>query len=169
VTQRSAGLLVYRQGPAGVEVLIVHPGGPFWARKDLGAWSLPKGQYTESEEPLAAAKREFAEEIGQPAPAGELINLGEVKMKTGKIISAWAVGGDLDANTIKSNMVRLEWPPRSGKQLEFPEVDKAGWFDLATAAQKLHPVQAELLGRLAKHLDIQVEAPADPPEQSSLF
>lgn len=167
--QFSAGLLVYRPKNNSVEVLIVHPGGPFWARKDLGAWSLPKGQYVQGEEPFAAARREFAEEIGQPAPDHEATSLGEVKLKSGKTISAWAVPGDLDAENIKSNPAQIEWPPRSGKKLEFPEVDRAGWFDLSTAMQKLHPAQAEFVTRLAEHLGVKTKKPADLPEQSSLF
>ena len=165
----SAGLLVYRQSDGGVEVLIAHPGGPFWSKKDLGAWSLPKGEYQEDEDALTAACREFAEEIGRPAPEGQFIDLGEVKMKSGKLVHGWAVAGDLDATKIKSNTMSIEWPPKSGRQTEFPEVDKAEWFDLTSAAQKLHPVQAEFIQRLAEQLDLNIEPPAELPQQSSLF
>ena len=165
----SAGLLVYRYKNNSVQVLVVHPGGPFWARKDLGAWSLPKGQYVEDEDPLAAARREFAEEIGQPVPDGRLTSLGDVKLKSGKTISAWAVQGDLDVSHIKSNTMLIEWPPRSGKQVEFPEVDRAQWFDVPTAMKRLHPLQAEFVQRLCKQLDIKIDQPSDPSAQGSLF
>jgi predicted NUDIX family NTP pyrophosphohydrolase len=131
------------------EVLLVHPGGPFWARKDAGAWSIPKGEY-EDDDARACALREFEEELGTPLPDGaELADLGTVKLKSGKQITAFAVEGDLDADAITSNTFTMEWPPRSGKSREFPEVDRAGWFDLETAREKLNPAQAELLVRLA--------------------
>lgn len=131
------------------EVLLVHPGGPFWAKKDAGAWSIPKGEY-EDDDARACALREFEEELGTPLPAGvELTELGTVKLKSGKQITAFAVEGDLDADAIASNTFTMEWPPRSGKTREFPEVDRAGWFDLETAREKLNPAQAELLVRLA--------------------
>jgi predicted NUDIX family NTP pyrophosphohydrolase len=123
----SAGVLLYRSGEAGVEVLLVHPGGPFWAKKDLAAWSLPKGEYLDGEDPLSAAKREFAEETGF-AIDGTFLPLGEVKLSSGKIVSAWALEHDLDPALIKSNTFTLEYPPKSGKMQEFPEVDAAGWF-----------------------------------------
>jgi predicted NUDIX family NTP pyrophosphohydrolase len=130
------------------EVLLVHPGGPFWAKKDVGAWSIPKGEY-EDDDARACALREFEEELGTPLPAGaELTELGTVKLKSGKQITAFAVEGDLDAGAITSNTFTMEWPPRSGRTREFPEVDRAGWFDLETAREKLNPVQAELLVRL---------------------
>ena len=130
------------------EVLLVHPGGPFWAKKDAGAWSIPKGEY-EDDDPRACALREFEEELGTPLPAGaELTELGTVKLKSGKQITAFAVEGDLDADAITSNTFTMEWPPRSGRTREFPEVDRAGWFDLETAREKLNPAQAELLVRL---------------------
>jgi predicted NUDIX family NTP pyrophosphohydrolase len=131
------------------EVLLVHPGGPFWAKKDVGAWSIPKGEY-EDDDARACALREFEEELGTPLPDGaELAELGTVKLKSGKQITAFAVEGDLDADAITSNTFTMEWPPRSGKTREFPEVDRAGWFDLETAREKLNPAQAELLVRLA--------------------
>jgi predicted NUDIX family NTP pyrophosphohydrolase len=130
-------------------VLLVHPGGPFWASKDAGAWSIPKGEYDEGDDPRACALREFEEELGTPLPAGaELTELGSVKLKSGKQITAYAVEGDLDADAITSNTFTMEWPPRSGRTREFPEVDRAGWFDLERAREKLNPAQAELLVRL---------------------
>ena len=165
----SAGLLIYKSINNQIEVLLAHPGGPFWARKDLGAWSLPKGEYQEGEDALSAARREFAEEIGQPAPEAEFIDLGEVKLKSGKIIQAWAIAGDLDASKIKSNTMSIEWPPKSGQQTEFSEVDRAEWFDLVKAAQKLNPAQAEFIERLSKKLNVKIAKLAEPPQQSSLF
>jgi predicted NUDIX family NTP pyrophosphohydrolase len=130
-------------------VLLVHPGGPFWASKDAGAWSIPKGEHDEGDDPRACALREFEEELGTPLPAGaELTDLGSVKLKSGKQVTAFAVEGDLDADAISSNTFTMEWPPRSGTTREFPEVDRAGWFDLEQAREKLNPAQAELLERL---------------------
>jgi predicted NUDIX family NTP pyrophosphohydrolase len=130
-------------------VLLVHPGGPFWANKDAGAWSIPKGEHDEGDDPRACARREFEEELGTPLPGdAELTELGTVKLKSGKQITAYAVEGDLDADSITSNTFTMEWPPRSGRTREFPEVDRAGWFDLARAREKLNPAQAELLVRL---------------------
>jgi predicted NUDIX family NTP pyrophosphohydrolase len=131
-------------------VLLVHPGGPYWASKDAGAWSLPKGEYEEGDDPRACALREFEEELGTPLPAdAELTELGTVKLKSGKQVTAFAAEGDLDADAITSNTFTMEWPPRSGRRREFPEVDRAGWFDLETAREKLNPAQAELLVRLS--------------------
>lgn len=124
-----------------------------WAKRDAGAWSIPKGEYEPGEDPLAAAKREFAEELGTVAPDGPVTDLGEVKQKSGKIVSAWAVAGDLDVTEITSNTVEVQWPPRSGKMLEIPEVDRAEWFGLQTAREKINPAQAELLDRLAETLE----------------
>jgi predicted NUDIX family NTP pyrophosphohydrolase len=151
--QRSAGILLYRRGDGGsLEVLLVHPGGPFFARRDDGAWSIPKGLYEDGEEPLAAARREFAEEIGCEA-TGEAIALGEYKQPGGKVIVAFAVEGDCDPARLVSNTFAMEWPPRSGKMREFPEVDRAGWFAPAEALTKLltgqRPIVAALLQRLA--------------------
>jgi predicted NUDIX family NTP pyrophosphohydrolase len=123
-----------------------------WARRDAGAWSIPKGEYDPTEDPLAAAKREFEEELGTPAPDGPPQDLGEVKQKSGKIVSAWAVAGDLDVNEITSNTVEVQWPPRSGKMLEIPEVDRAEWFGIQQARDKINAAQAELLDRLAEIL-----------------
>ncbi len=131
-------------------MLLVHPGGPAWARRDLGAWSVPKGEYGPEEEPLAAARREFEEELGSPAPDGDAFDLGEVRLKSGKWIRAWALPGDLDASSITSNTIPFQWPPRSGRWIEIPEVDRAEWFDLATAREKINAAQAALLDRLAE-------------------
>jgi predicted NUDIX family NTP pyrophosphohydrolase len=145
----SAGILLYRQREATLEVLLVHPGGPVWARRDLGAWSVPKGEYVEGEEdPLQAARREFAEELGSPVPAGEPVDLGEVRQKSGKRVRVWALPGDLDTAQIHSNTFTMEWPPRSGRMREFPEVDRAEWFSLAEARERINPAQAALLDRL---------------------
>jgi predicted NUDIX family NTP pyrophosphohydrolase len=131
-------------------VLLVHPGGPFWAKKDAGAWSIPKGEYDDHEDPRACAAREFEEELGTPLPDdAELVELGSVKLRSGKEVVAFAVAGDLDPDGIRSNTFRVEWPPRSGRMREFPEVDRAGWFGLPEAREKLNPAQVELLARLA--------------------
>jgi predicted NUDIX family NTP pyrophosphohydrolase len=145
---------VHRERGAEPEVLLVHPGGPMWAKRDAGAWSIPKGEYGPDEDPLAAARREFEEELGTVAPDGPVTDLGEVKQKSGKIVSAWAVAGDLDVSGITSNTVEVQWPPRSGKLLEIPEVDRAQWFGLQAAREKINPAQTELLDRLAEILDI---------------
>jgi len=149
VPRVSAGLLLYRQGPGGgVEVLLVHPGGPFWARKDAGAWSIPKGEYDEGDDPAARAEAEFAEELGQRAPAGTRLDLGEVRQAGGKRVRAWAVRGDFDAHATTSNLFEMEWPPHSGEIQTFPEVDKAAWFSLHEARTKLLAGQLPLLERL---------------------
>jgi predicted NUDIX family NTP pyrophosphohydrolase len=147
----SAGLILFRRAPAGVEVLLVHPGGPFWAKKDAGAWSIPKGEVAEGEELLATARREFAEELGFAA-SGEFVPLGEVKQKGDKTVHAWAVEGDCDAGACKSNTFKMEWPPRSGKWAEFPEVDRAEFFSLAAAREKINSGQAPLLDELERLL-----------------
>jgi predicted NUDIX family NTP pyrophosphohydrolase len=133
-------------------VLLVHPGGPLWARRDAGAWSIPKGEYDDGEEPLAAARREFEEELGTAPPDGDAAELGEVRQKSGKFVRAWAIAGDLDPATAVSNTFELEWPPRSGRRIEVPEVDRAEWFALDAAREKLNPAQVVLLGRLAEVL-----------------
>jgi predicted NUDIX family NTP pyrophosphohydrolase len=148
MARRSAGLLLYRRRDGVVELLLVHPGGPLWARRDAGAWSIPKGEVGEGEEPRAVALREFEEETGHPPPRGELVALGEVRQRGGKLVTAWAAAGDLDPAAVTSNTFTMEWPPRSGRRREFPEVDRAGWFDPATAREKLLPAQAELVDRL---------------------
>jgi predicted NUDIX family NTP pyrophosphohydrolase len=149
-TKRSAGILLHRRHDGAHEVLLVHPGGPFWAKKDAGAWSIPKGEYEDGEEPRAAALREFAEELGAPPPDGELVELGEVRQRGGKVVSAWALAGDADADAVRSNTFTMEWPPRSGTMREFPEVDRAAWFSLDEARERILPAQAPLLDRLAE-------------------
>ena len=145
--RESAGILLHRADRA--EVLLVHPGGPYWARKDAGAWSIPKGEVEEGEEPRTAALREFAEETGTRLPDGALEPLGSVKLKSGKLVHAFAVAGDLDPEAIVSSTFELEWPPRSGRTRTFPEVDRAGWFALDEAREKLNPAQAAFVDRLA--------------------
>src|SRR5262245_1165724 len=149
--RQSAGLILFRLRPGGPEVLLVHPGGPFWAKKDEGAWSIPKGELEPGDDPLAAARRELAEETGIVAN-GEPLPLGSVQQKGGKLVHAWALAQDADAASIRSNAFTMEWPPRSGRTQEFPEVDRAAWFDLATARVKINTAQRELLERLAARL-----------------
>jgi predicted NUDIX family NTP pyrophosphohydrolase len=146
--RRSAGLLMFRRRD-GIEVLLVHPGGPFWRKKDLGAWSIPKGEFEEDEEALAAAKREFEEETGI-APVGEFVALGEIRQPSGKLVTAWAFEGDCALEKIRSNVFEMEWPPKSGKMREFPEVDRAGWFSLDEARKKILKGQAGFLGKLPR-------------------
>lgn len=151
-SKRSAGLLLYRRSAAGLEVLLAHPGGPFWAHRDAGAWTIPKGEYGPDEDPLTAARREFTEEFGTAAPVdADLVPLGEVRQRGGKIVTGWAVGSDFPAETIVSNTFELEWPPRSGQTQSFPEIDRADWFDLATARLKIIPAQEAFLDRLLEH------------------
>jgi predicted NUDIX family NTP pyrophosphohydrolase len=145
--KESAGLLLYRQAAGGLEVFLVHPGGPYFASKDEGAWSIPKGELDGSEEPLACAKRELQEETGIVARAERYIELGSIKQKSGKRVRAWACEGEWDG-TLVSNTFELEWPPRSGKRRAFPEVDRAAFFSIDEARKKLNPAQAELLDRL---------------------
>jgi predicted NUDIX family NTP pyrophosphohydrolase len=164
----SAGILVYKRINNQVEVLLAHPGGPFWAKKDLGAWSIPKGEYEEDEDPFDAAKREFKEEIGQNAPSGDYYELGESKQKSGKIIMAWAVEADLDAGQVKSNTFEMEWPPRSGQKQEFPEIDKAEWFFLNKATKKINQGQQVFLERLIEKLQIEKPKPEEPNQQQLL-
>ena len=146
---QSAGILMYRFVEGALAVLLVHPGGPFWARKDLGAWSIPKGEFSTGEEPSAAALREFEEELGV-RPQGTPVPLGEIRQKAGKRVIAFALEGDLDVENIVSNTCEIEWPPRSGKRITIPEVDKAGWFSLEEAREKILPAQAPLLDRLVE-------------------
>ena len=150
--RRSAGILLYRVREGAVEVLLVHPGGPFWAKRDLGAWSIPKGEYEQGEDPLACALREFREETGHEPPRDGLLELGSVRQRGGKVLTAWAAAGDLDAATVTGGSFTMEWPPRSGNRREFPEVDRAGWFGAEAARRKLLDAQAELVGRLLERL-----------------
>ena len=146
--RRSAGILLYRRSAGTLEVLLVHPGGPFWAKKDLGAWSIPKGEYEEGEDPRACALREFEEELGALPPAGPLVELGTAKQSAGKMVTAWAAEGDVDAAAARSNTFTLEWPPRSGVMREFPEADRAEWFEVDEARRRINPAQAVFLDRL---------------------
>src|SRR5688572_32146264 len=132
----SAGILLYRKSSLGYEVLLVHPGGPFWARKDVGSWSMPKGEFEDGEQPLVAAKREFAEEIGAPAPDGRYQTLGEIKQSSGKVVHAFALESDFNLEKFHSNMFEMEWPPKSGQKQEFPENDRAAWVPIGQARQK---------------------------------
>lgn len=153
-TTRSAGILLFRRGGGEPEFLLVHPGGPFWARKDEGAWSIPKGRIEGEEEPRACALRELEEELGA-APAldpDDLIELGSIRQRAGKVVEAWAAEADFDPAALASNTFSMEWPPRSGSEREFPEVDRAEWFDLEAARGKILPAQAELLDRLVETL-----------------
>jgi predicted NUDIX family NTP pyrophosphohydrolase len=147
MAKQSAGLLVYRKRDGNIEVLLVHPGGPFWKNKDLGAWSIPKGEFAEGEEPLEVAQRELYEEIGMTID-GSFVPLQPIKQRGGKTVYAWAVEADLDVSHVKSNTFTIEWPPRSGKLEEFPEVDRAEWFEMDTALKKIHEGQCELLRQI---------------------
>jgi predicted NUDIX family NTP pyrophosphohydrolase len=152
-TRTSAGILLYRISGGALEVFLVHPGGPFWARKDAGAWSIPKGEHGDAEDPEACARREFEEETGTALGPGGLTELGEVRLKSGKRVAAWAAAGDIDPELIRSNTFELEWPPRSGRIQAFPEVDRAGWFGLDAAREKLNPAQVAFLDRLRALLE----------------
>jgi predicted NUDIX family NTP pyrophosphohydrolase len=156
MTKKSAGILLYRFRKGKLQVFLVHPGGPFWARKDKAAWSIPKGEFDDSEDPLEAAKREFQEETGMPVN-GDFIDLGGCRQPGRKIIRAWAVEGDCDPAAIKSNTFEMEWPPKSGKYKSFPEVDKAGWFSAGDAKEKLHKGQVVLIDRLAETLGVDLD------------
>jgi predicted NUDIX family NTP pyrophosphohydrolase len=147
----SAGILLYRTSDDGLEVFLVHPGGPYWEKKDDGAWSVPKGEFEAGEDPSEAAKREFREETGSDI-TGEFIELSPLKQPSGKIVYVWAVEGNIDATSIKSNMFTMEWPPRSGKEQAFPEVDKGGWFTIPQAREKLLAGQRGFLEQLQKYL-----------------
>jgi predicted NUDIX family NTP pyrophosphohydrolase len=153
VAKRSAGIVLYRDRTGAPEVLLVHPGGPFWEKKDLGAWSIPKGEYEEGEDPRACALREFEEELGVPPPTDAPSDLGSTKQAGGKLVSAWAAKGNLDPTRVRSNTFTLEWPPRSGAIREFPEVDRAQWFALAEARRRINPAQVVFLERLRDMLE----------------
>jgi predicted NUDIX family NTP pyrophosphohydrolase len=145
--KRSAGLLMYRWKQDGIEVFLVHPGGPYWADKDLGAWTIPKGEYDKDEEPFAAAQREFFEETGFTAD-GEFLSLGEVRQRSGKLVTAWAFLGDCDPSQLKSNSCEIEWPPKSGKLLQIPEIDRGRWFAMNDARRYIREELEQLLLRL---------------------
>ncbi|ASU35258.1 NUDIX domain-containing protein [Mucilaginibacter xinganensis] len=145
---QSAGILLYRKTSNAVELFLVHPGGPFFKNKDMGVWSIPKGEFLDDEAALTAAKREFEEETGQPVGEGKFIPLTPVKLKSGKRVFAWAMEGNIDHNIITSNFFEIEWPPKSGKKQSFPEVDRAGWFDLEEAKLKINGAQAAFIDEL---------------------
>ncbi|WP_129310760.1 NUDIX domain-containing protein [Streptomyces sp. L2] len=150
-TKRSAGLLVFRRGGEGLEVLLGHMGGPLWAKKDAGAWTVPKGEYEADEPAWDAARREFREELGLAPPDGEAVPLGEVVQKSGKIVTAWAVEGEVDPAAIEPGTFTMQWPPRSGRIQEFPELDRVAWFGLGRAREVIITAQAAFLDRLAEH------------------
>ncbi|MGE5336468.1 MAG: NUDIX domain-containing protein [Gemmatimonadota bacterium] len=151
MTRRSAGLLLFRESAGALEVFLVHPGGPFWARKDAGAWSIPKGEFNEDEDPLHAARREFEEETGM-AVAGDFMSLQPLRQPSGKVIHAWALRADVDPARVRSNSFSIEWPPRSGQRRDFPEVDRAAWFPLDEAASNIQKGQAPFLEQLRTRL-----------------
>jgi len=151
MAKQTAGILVYRRGESGVEVFLAHPGGPFWAKKDLAAWSIPKGEFLDPESPLDAAKREFAEEIGQSVE-GQFLALTPCKPPGGKVIHAFAVEGEVDAAKVQSNLFEMEWPPHSGKMQSFPEVDRGAWFAIDDARKRLHKGQLPILDELIAKL-----------------
>ncbi len=150
--KRSAGILLFRRVDGDVQVLLGHMGGPLWARRDAGGWTIPKGEYEPDEEPLDAARREFAEELGLPAPASDLVELGSIKQAGGKVVTAWAGEGDVDPAEIVPGSFDLEWPKGSGQVQQFPELDRVAWFGMDEAAQKLVAAQREFLDRLAERL-----------------
>lgn len=151
-SRRSAGILLHRGYGDGLEVLLVHPGGPAWSKRDAGAWSIPKGEYVDGEDPLDAARREFHEELGTAAPAIAAEDLGEIRQRSGKRVHGWAIPGDLDVSEVVSNTLEFEWPPRSGRIIEIPEVDRAEWFGLDIAREKINAGQVPLLDRLEQLL-----------------
>lgn len=156
MAKRSAGLVMYRYSQQELEVLLVHPGGPFWSKKEYGAWSIPKGEYDETENPFKAAIREFREETGFEA-AEPFLDLGSAKQAGGKIVTAWAFRGNCDPSAITSNLCQMEWPPRSGRQIEFPEVDRARWFTIRAAGERILRGQAPLLQVLAELVNGEIE------------
>jgi predicted NUDIX family NTP pyrophosphohydrolase len=177
MSKRSAGFLLFREVSSHLEVLLVHPGGPFWAKKDEGAWSIPKGEFEENEDPLAAAKREFEEETGF-APTGEVIPLEPLRQPSGKLVYAWAMKGDFDPAELKSNTFSMEWPPKSGRHQEFPEIDRAAWLPIEAASHKILKGQAAFLVQLQEKLGYPRRAPEEggsatgrnePRRQRSLF
>lgn len=163
MAKTSAGLLLFRRTGSGIELLVAHPGGPIWARRDAGAWSIPKGAVERDEEPLAAARREFHEETGHPPPPGPAIELGEVRMRSGKLVMAWAFEGDLDPRALASMAVEVEWPPRSGRLITVPEIDRVAWLSPQEARRALNPAQATFVDRLLAALGAPLPALAANP------
>ena len=166
MTKKSAGILLYRRMKGEIEFFLVHPGGPFWAKKDEGAWSIPKGLYEDNEEPLAAAKREFTEETGISID-GSFVDLGNFKQPSGKMISAWALEFDCDPSKIKSNSFSLEWPPKSGRIQEYPEVDRAGWFPPVDGLSKILKGQRPIIERLLHLQGVELAASTNPPTKEN--
>jgi len=146
--KKSAGLLLYHDSGSGIEVLLAHPGGPFWRNKDEGSWTIPKGEFDDDEDPFAAARREFHEELGSAAPGGDYLELKPIKQKNGKMVYAWAIAGEFDPATLRSNTFSCEWPPKSTRMQEFPEVDRAEWFPAEVARKKILAAQAALVDQL---------------------
>ena len=172
MAKKSAGILRFRSSNGRLELFLVHPGGPFWKNKDNASWSIPKGEYDDGEDPFDAANREFTEETGFEAITGDFKELGELKQPSGKLITAWAVEGECNPQSIRSNTFSMEWPPRSGKQSEFPEIDRADWFSVAKSKEKLHKGQVGFVDRLCEILAYDpTEEPACKSEdkQTSLF
>jgi predicted NUDIX family NTP pyrophosphohydrolase len=153
MANQSAGILLFRVKNKELQIFLVHPGGPFWQKKDIGAWSIPKGEFSQDEDALTAAKREFDEETGSTI-SGDFIELTPVKQKAGKYIYAWAIKGDIDPATITCNSFSMEWPPKSGKRQQFPEVDKAGWFNVQVAKEKINPAQTLLIEELQNKVEV---------------
>jgi predicted NUDIX family NTP pyrophosphohydrolase len=170
--KQSAGVLIYREKNGRIEVFLVHPGGPFWAKKDIASWSIPKGEFEEGEDPLETAIREFSEETGLEVPQGDPVPLNPVKQPSRKVVHAWYLKGDLDVSAVRSNMFEMEWPPKSGKKQKFPEVDKGSWSSLGEAKVKLHKGQVPIIEQLERALGLH---PAHPivndteKRQSALF
>ena len=154
--KQSAGLILYRVQNEQIEVFLVHPGGPFWAKKEFGAWSIPKGEYTSEEDPLSAARREFQEETGFTAQ-GHFLDLGSIRQSSGKVVTAWALEGDCDPAKLQSNLCEVEWPPRSGRRMQIPEVDRGAWFSVSEAEERILVAQKPLLQRLASSVSAQTE------------
>jgi len=166
----SAGLVVYRFKGSQLEVMLAHMGAPWWAKKDVGAWTIPKGEYNDPEDPKAAARREFKEELGLDAPDGEWLDLGAIEQKNNKSVAAWAVKGDVDSSQTRSNTFKMEWPPKSGKFQEFPEIDRTAWFTPEEAIKRIVPGQDELVRRLAEKLGAELGAgKSSESEQQSLL
>jgi predicted NUDIX family NTP pyrophosphohydrolase len=165
--KQSAGILVYKHGNGGLEVFLTHPGGPFWAKKDKNAWSIPKGEFEAEESPKDAAWREFKEETGMNVPKGDSLELGVFKVSSNKEAHVWAIEGDLDPKQVKSNTFEMEWPPKSGQMQTFDEVDKAAWFPVAKAREKMMKGQVQILEALAAHLNFDIMAAPIPEKKSA--
>jgi predicted NUDIX family NTP pyrophosphohydrolase len=164
VARKSAGLLLFRRVGGQLQVLLAHPGGPLWTNRDAGAWSVPKGEIEGDEQPLDVALREFDEEIGHPPPDGHYLSLGDVRQKSGKVVSVWAIEGDVDPATARSNTFPMQWPPRSGRWITVPEVDRVEWFDAHEARYRLNPAQVEFVDRLVASLEeTERDSPPDAP------